>query len=279
MKKNIFILVFYIYFLNSQVPNHGFIAPVVDSFELKIIASVSQDSTDTTFFVFKYTLINTSNSKQPIDLFEIINGPRQNEPADTVIAPSNWETPLKESFWQAKAEIQGLSPGDTLTGFIYKTWRLPDISYWYAEGRDTFYIPIIFDEKAAESLDIYYYRKTPFGPGKYGKTVGSGPPPPMKSSWPWGHYPDSAFIHLRDRLFKCKQEGWVTEHAYDQIYRIIGHAWNHIENGRLEQSKKTLTRLMKTLQRFKEQEKITPEAFYILYYRTKYVRDNLWYNP
>jgi len=36
---------------------------------------------------------------------------------------------------------------------------------------------------------------------------------------------------------------------------------------------------MKTLERLKAHGKITDEAFYILYYRTKYVRDNLWYKP
>jgi hypothetical protein len=191
---------------------------------------------------------------------------------------------LKKSYWSWGT----LFPGDTLSGFIYKTWRLPDVSYWYAEGKDTIFCPELWcedttvypaeEEWVEDSLNKIYYKKTPFGPGRYGFTLASGPFPPMNSSWPWGHYPDAAFIHLGDRLNKCNEQGWVTPHAYDEINRLIEHAWNHIENGRVEQSKSTLTRLLRTLERLREQQKITDEAFYIMFYRTKYVRDNLWYH-
>lgn len=282
--KKIIIIFLFISSLYSQGPQVIIKVPVKDNFELKVIPSCSLDTQDTTRFIFKYTLINLQTSGQPVRMFTIAKGPLQAEPSDTTIAPANWGAPLKKSYWDGR-----ILPGDTLSGFIYKTWRLPDISYWYAEGEDTIVTPEVWCEDTTvyaselewvrDSLNKIYYQKTPFGPGKYGFTLGSGPFPPMKSSWPWGNYPDSAFIHLRDRLNKCKEQGWVTSHAYDEIDRIIAHAWNHIEHGRLEQSKNTLTRLLRTFERLKEQEKIKVEAFYIMYYRTKYVRDNLWYHP
>jgi len=290
MKKTIATLLF-ISFLYSQKPQVIIKVPVEDNFELKVIASCSLDTADTTRFIFKYTLISLPTSGQPVRLFKITNDTSflASEYTDTTIAPQNWEArPRKKTMWFRQIGTSGLLPGDTLSGFIYKTWRLPDVGYWYAEGEDAIICPEVLceenpwigeEEWVEDSLNKIYYKKTPFGPGKYGFTLGSGPFPPMKSSWPWGHYPDSAFIHLRDRLYKCKQQGWVTPHAYDEINRIIGHAWNHIENGRLEQSKNTLTRLLRTLERLREQQKIKDEAFYVMYYRTKYVRDNLWYKP
>jgi hypothetical protein len=290
--KRIIVTLLFVSLLYSQRLQVIIKVPVKDNFELKVIASCSLDTVDTTRFIFKYTLISLPTSGQPVRFFEITNDTSflASEYTDTTIAPQNWEAePPKTTMWFRQIGTSGLLPGDTLSGFIYKTWRLPDVSYWYAEGKDTIVCPEVWCEDTTvyagelpwveDSLNKIYYKKTPFGPGKYGFTLGSGPFPPMNSSWPWGHYPDSAFIHLRDRLNKCKQQGWVTPHAYDEINRIIGHAWNHIENGRLEQSKNTLTRLLRTLERLKEQQKIKDEAFYVMFYRTKYVRDNLWYKP
>jgi hypothetical protein len=290
--KKIVVTLLFVSLLYSQRPQVIIKVPIEDNFELKVIASCSVDTTDTTRFIFKYTLISLPTSGQPVRFWEITNDTSflASEYTDTTIAPQNWGArPRKKTMWLSQLETSGLLPGDTLSGFIYKTWRLPDVGYWYAEGKDTIVTPELWcedttvypaeEEWVEDSLKKIYYKKTPFGPGKYGFTLGSGPFPPMKSSWPWGHYPDSAFIHLRDRLYKCKQQGWVTPHAYDEINRIIGHAWNHIENGRLEQSKRTLTRLLRTLERLREQQKIKDEAFYVMFYRTKYVRDNLWYKP
>jgi hypothetical protein len=289
--KNIIVALLFVSFLYSQRPQVIIKVPVEDNFELKVIASCSLDTVDTTRFIFKYTLISLPTSGQPVRFWEITNDTSffASEYTDTTIAPQNWETrPSNTSMWFREIGTSGLLPGDTLSGFIYKTRRLPDVGYWYAEGKDT----IIFPELSCEDTTVYpaeeewvrdslnkiYYKKTPFGPGKYGFTLASGPFPPMVPSRPWGHYPDSAFIHLRDRLNKCKQQGWVTPHAYDEINRLIEHAWEHIDNGRVEQSKSTLTRLLRTLERLREQQKITDEAFYIMFYRTRYVRDNLWYH-
>jgi hypothetical protein len=283
--KKIIIIFLFISFLYSQRPQVIIKVPIEDNFELKVIASCSLDTVDTTRFIFKYTLISLPTSGQPVGMFEIVNAPLQNEPSDTTIAPTGWEAPLKKSYWSWGT----LLPGDTLSGFIYKTWRLPDVSYWYAEGKDTIVCPELWcedttvypaeEEWVEDSLRKIYYKKTPFGPGRYGFTLASGPFPPMNSSWPGGTYPDSEFIHLRDRLNKCNEQGWLTSHAYEQILRMINQAEDHVSHGRLEQSKRTLTHLLRTIERLKEQQKIKDEAFYVMFYRTKYVRDNLWYKP
>ncbi len=246
---------------------------------------------DTTRFVFKYTLINLPTSGQPVRFWEITNDTSffASEYTDTTIAPQNWEAePSKTTMWFRQIGTSGLLPGDTLSGFIYKTWRLPDAGYWYAEGEDT----LVTTELSCEDTTVYpaeeawvedslkkiYYKKTPFGPGKYGFTLASGPFPPMIPSRPWGHYPDSAFIHLRDRLNKCNEQGWVTSHAYEQILKMINDAEDHVSHGRLEESKKALTHLLETLERLRQQQEIKDESFYIKFYRTKYIRDNLWYH-
>jgi hypothetical protein len=288
--KKIIIIFLFISFLYSQRPQVIIKVPIEDNFELKVIASCSLDTVDTTRFIFKYTLINLPTSGQPVRLFEITNDTSKFacEPADTTIVPPNWRKFINKTFWWADPNFpSNFLPGDTLSGFIYKTWRLPDVSYWYAEGKDTIVCPELWYEDTTvyagelpwveDSLKKIYYKKTPFGPGRYGFTLGSGPFPPMKSSWPWGTYPDSAFIHLRDRLNKCNEQGWLTSHAYEQILRMINQAEDHVSHGRLEQSKRTLTHLLRTIERLREQQKIKDEAFYVMYYRTKYVRDNLWY--
>jgi hypothetical protein len=289
MKKTMIIFLF-ISFLYSQRPQVVIKVPIKDNFELKVIGSCSLDTIDTTRFMFKYTLISLPASGQPVRLFKITNDTSflASEYTDTTIAPQNWEArPRKKTMWLREIGTSGLLPGDTLSGFIYKTQRLPDVGYWYAEGEDTIICPEVLceenpwigeEEWVEDSLNKIYYKKTPFGPGKYGFTLGSGPFPPMVPSRPWGHYPDSAFIHLRDRLNKCKQLGWVTSHAYDEINRLINDAEDHVSHGRLEESKKALTHLLETLERLRQQQEIKDESFYIMFYRTKYIRDNLWYH-
>jgi hypothetical protein len=289
MKKMMVALLF-VSFLYSQRPQVIIKVPVEDNFELKVIASCSLDTVDTTRFIFKYTLISLPTSGQPVRFWEITNDTSKFacEPADTTIAPQNWRKFINETYWWADPDFpSNLLPGDTLSGFIYKTWRLPDVGYWYAEGKDTIVCPEILceenpwigeEEWVEDSLRKIYYKKTPFGPGKYGFTLASGPFPPMKSSLPGGLYPDSAFIHLRDRLNKCNEQGWVTSHAYEQILKMINDAEDHVSHGRLEESKKALTHLLETLERLRQQQEIKDEAFYIMFYRTKYIRDNLWYH-
>ncbi|MEO0262078.1 MAG: hypothetical protein ABIM49_07080 [candidate division WOR-3 bacterium] len=279
--KILFLVIIQFFYLKAQ----QIILPVNDNFELKVKVKVSIHPSDSSKFIYEYSIKNMPTSGQPICSFDVSNELSWSLVVDTVIPPVNWECIPEKPCWQSKRISKSpdiwadLYPGDSLSGFIFHDRKLPDIGYWYSEGMDTIVFPQVINmdvEELEDSLQKIYYNKTPFGPGKYGHTVGPGPYPPMKPIWPWGHYPDSAFIHLRDRLEKCKEQGWVTQHAYDQIWRLIGHALNHLQQGRLEQSKRTLTRLMETLERLKGQEKITEEAFYILYYRTKYVRDNLW---
>ena len=282
--KILFLVIIQFFYLKAQ----QIILPVNDNFELKVKVKISIHPSDSSKFIYEYSIKNMPTSGQPVKYFKISNERELPWPpiVDTVFSPINWKGIHNKPSWLSK-EISPnvwayLYPGDSLSGFIFHDRKLPDIGYWYSEGMDTIVFPQVINmdvEELEDSLQKIYYNKTPFGPGKYGHTVGPGPYPPMKPIWPWGHYPDSAFLHLRDRLEKCKEQGWVTQHAYDQIWRLIGHALDALERCRLEQSKRTLTRLMETLERLKGQEKITEEAFYILYYRTKYVRDNLWYKP
>ncbi|MEO0267385.1 MAG: hypothetical protein ABIM36_04525 [candidate division WOR-3 bacterium] len=285
MKRQFFVLLFFAFLKAQQI-----ILPTVDNFELIVKVSV-KDSVSLTYpyethYIYEYTLINSPSSGQPVYIFEIPWFARYYYPplyhylkGDTSFSRLGYKTIPKRACWLHLS----IRPGDTVSGFVFITKELPSISDAYAQGFDSVIVcPEVYglpEDIAEDTLNKIYFERTPYGPGKVYKTVGPGPYPPMKPIWPWGHYPDSAFIHLGDRLGKCKEQGWLTQHAFEEIKRIIGHAWNHIQQGRLEQSKRTLTRLMETLERLKGQEKITEEAFYILYYRTKYVRDNLWYKP
>jgi len=122
MKKVIVTLLF-ISFLYSQSPQVIIKVPIEDNFELKVIASCSLDTVDTTRFIFKYTLISLPTSGQPVRLFKITNDTSflASEYTDTTIAPQNWEArPRKKTMWFREIGTSGLLPGDTLSGFIYK---------------------------------------------------------------------------------------------------------------------------------------------------------------
>jgi len=279
MRKIVF-LCFIISFMFAEQP---VIIPR-NKIDIEIKVNVSFDTT-TNLFTFNYKLKSLPTSEQNLWAFCIPLKDTSYKSKITEVSgppPDWWNISGEDALytfgewipWGPIDSINDLKPGDSLSGFSFKTTLFPDIGDAYVEG---YHPPPSFPPGQVPPLIEGYEDLTPYGPGKVYKTVVCGKEPSLGSSN--GNYPDSAFIHLRDRLDKCKEQGWVTQHAYEQIWRIIGHAWNHIENGRLEQSKRTLTRLMNTLERFKEQEKIKPEAFYIMYYRTKYVRDNLWYNP
>jgi len=36
--------------------------------------------------------------------------------------------------------------------------------------------------------------------------------------------------------------------------------------------------MIETLERLRQQQEIKDESFYIMFYQTKYIRDNLWYH-
>jgi len=254
--------------------------------DIEIKVDVSFDTT-TQFFTFNYKLKSLPSSEQNLWAFCIpLKDTSYKSKIIEVSGPPDWWNPIIGGGlfewgewipWGPLDSTYDLKPGDSLSGFSFKTTLFPDIGDAYVEGEHP--VPW-FPEGQVPPVVEGYEDLTPYGPGKVYKTVVFSVEPPMGSSGiPWGNYPDSAFIHLRDRLNKCKEQGWVTEHAYEQILRMINQAENHVANGRLAQSKNTLTRLLKTLERLKEQEKIKVEAFYIMFYRTKYVRDNLWYKP
>ncbi len=147
--KNIIVALLFVSFPYSQRPQVIIKVPIEDNFELKVIASSSLDTVDTTRFVFEYTLINLPKSGQPVRFWEITNDTSflAGEYTDTTIAPQNWEAePPKKTIWLWQIGTSGLLPGDTLSGFIYKTQRLPDVGYWYAEGKDTIVTPELWCE-------------------------------------------------------------------------------------------------------------------------------------
>ncbi len=276
--------------LFSQVPPKLFIAPEVDQFELGINVSI-RDSVDTlqgkTFFIYEYILINSSTSQQPIFEFEI---PRRSRPGfsisdvyyykgDTVFSkyvPCKIPNPTKAVWIKLDSS---LTPGDTVSGLILVSRDLPDISYWYAEGIDTFYFPIMFGEEAEDSLDKYYYSKTPFGPGKYGRTVGPGPLPPGFYGADSVYYVEGeGLYHIKDRIQGCYEEGWLTDRAKRRLDNMISRAIRHYENWRISQCLRTLEQIMDYLLRERGLQ-VKEEAFYVLYYRTKFVEEHFLFQP
>jgi len=92
-EKNYSYIIIYFSSLFSKTTSYNKSSPIEDNFELKVIASCSLDTTDTTRFIFKYTLISLPTSGQPVRLFKITNDTSflASEYTDTTIAPQNWE--------------------------------------------------------------------------------------------------------------------------------------------------------------------------------------------
>ncbi|MEO0297390.1 MAG: hypothetical protein ABIN23_08095 [candidate division WOR-3 bacterium] len=270
--------------LYSQREEVQIIVPVEDNFELEVKTIISIDSLDTLRFIFKYTLISSPSSGQPVRLFEI--SPPFGKDGDTSIAPNHWSTlgTPRRSSWNSNGKRYHLTPGDTLSGFVFITKELPDISYWYAEGSDTIYTPeirggppYVGEEKwVRDSLFKIYYNKTPFGPGKYGYTVGPGPLPPGWWNFDSTMYfvSDSGFYHLIDKTNKCFEQNWLLERAKNHLISMYERALRHYQNNRVEQAQRVLKQVMSYLER-ERGNLVFDEAFYILYYRTKFVREHL----
>jgi hypothetical protein len=284
MKKLIF-LILCISFLYSQeiIPGNK-----VD-IEIKVKISVDtiiQGDTTIEEFKFEYKLKSLPTSQQPLWAFAIplkLKNVSDTGRIKEVSAPGSWwdRDPRFPRFglwgnWLGFApwdSIEFLQPGDSLSGFYIKTTLFPDVGDAYVEGDHP--LPSFPEGHVPDSIPGYD-DLTPYGPGKVYKTVVLGKEPSMGSSN--GNYPDSAFRDLRHKLAECEFEGWISNKIYWDLRRVIDRAWDFIKDGRLEQSKRTLTHLLRTLKRLKEQ-KIKDEAFYVMFYRTKYVRDNLWYKP
>ncbi|MEO0254440.1 MAG: hypothetical protein ABIN20_03335 [candidate division WOR-3 bacterium] len=288
MKKFLLLCLIVCFNLYSQREEVQIIVPVEDNFELEVKTIISIDSLDTTRFIFKYTLISSPSSGQPVRLFEI--SPPFGKDGDTSIAPNHWSTlgTPRRSSWNSNGERYDLLPGDTLSGFVFIIKELPDISYWYAEGSDTIYFPEIrggppyISEKkwVRDSLNKIYFRKTPFGPGKYGYTVGPGPlPPGWWKRWSWGDstyfVSDSGFYHLIERLNKCFELNWLKQRARDHLLRIYERALVNYRTHGIEHAQRVLNQAISYLKR-ERGKLIFDEGFYILYYRTIFVRDHLW---
>jgi hypothetical protein len=252
--------------------------------DIEIKVSVSFDTT-TSLFTFNYKLKSLPTSEQNLWDFRIPLKDTSYKSKITEVSgpPPDWWNDIGEDalykfgYWIPWGPLDSLSflrPGDSLSGFSFKTTLFPDVGDAYVEG----YHPApSFPEGHVPPIIEGYENLTPYGPGKVYKTVVLGKEPSMGSSN--GNYPDSAFRDLRHKLAECEFEGWISNKIYWDLRRVIDRAWDFIKDGRLEQSKRTLTHLLRTLERLKEEQKIKDEAFYVMFYRTKYVRDNLWYKP
>ncbi len=272
-----------------------------DKIILKVTSNVAEDTTPG-WFIYSYKVVSLPSSEQNLWCFAI-----KKLPDYAVFYPRNigiphWgasvagfihmrtmpgspDTVVLSSLgrgginWSSSDSTFDIVPGDSLINLSYHSPFMPDIKEYYAEGEHP--LPWFPEGEAPDTPLHGYDDLTPYGPGIVGKTVGPGLPPPMKPIWPWGHCSDSAFIHLlrkNDTLYYDLH--WIKrEQAYEQIKRRINHALDHLWTGRIEQCKSVLTHLLDYLDRVRGDE-ITDEAYFILYYRVRYVRDNVWYgNP
>ncbi len=174
------------------------------------------------------------------------------------------DTPLS-SNWQ----FEGFEPGDTLRATLISP-KLPDVVYWQGEGRDSIALPTVnapedaVDPNVIDSiLMATYENQTPSGPGRYGYTVGPGPFPFPSE--------DSMVVHLQIRNDTCFAVGWMEEGAHDRIDRMLRQAMKWVQEERRDRLRATLERLLRTLERLHDQGRIRDEAFWVLFYRTRYV--------
>ncbi|CUT05731.1 hypothetical protein, partial [Candidatus Kryptobacter tengchongensis] len=245
--KILFLVIIQFFYLKAQ----QIILPVNDNFELKVKVKVSIHPSDSSKFIYEYSIKNMPTSGQPINQFLITNEPPWAPIVDTVIPPVNWECIPEKPFWQSKRISKSpdiwadLYPGDSLSGFIFHDRKLPDIGYWYSEGTDTIVFPTVIEgdvEELEDSIQKIYYNKTPFGPGKHGYTVVSGPLPPGEWNFDSTMYfvSDSGFYHLIDRVNKCFEQNWLKERAKDHLTRMYERGLRHYQNNRVEQARKVL---------------------------------------
>ena len=278
--KILFLVIIQFFYLKAQ----QIILPVNDNFELKVKVKVSIHPSDSSKFIYEYSIKNMPTSGQPVKYFKISNERELPWPpiVDTVFPPINWRCIPNKPSWQAewKPDIYPiLHPGDSLSGFIFHDRKLPDIGYWYSEGMDTIVFPTVIEgdvEELEDSIQKIYYNKTPFGPGKYGYTVVSGPLPPGEWNFDSTMYfvSDSGFYHLIDKTNKCFEQNWLKERAKNHLISMYERGLRHYQNNRVEQARKVLSQIIDYLER-ERGNLVFDEAFYVLYYRTKFVSEHL----
>ncbi|CUT05414.1 hypothetical protein [Candidatus Kryptobacter tengchongensis] len=284
MKRQFLIVLLFLFF--AILKAQQIILPTVDNFELSVKVSVSDtvlpSHPDRTCYVYKYTLINSPSSGQPVYIFEIPWFARYYYPplyhylkGDTSFSVIGHPISKRASWLDLN-----IKPGDTVSGFVFITKELPSISDAYAEGLDTVvFTPEVYglpEDVAEDTLNKIYYERTPYGPGKVYKTVGPGPLPPGEWNFDSTMYfvSDSGFYHLIDRVNKCFEQNWLKERAKDHLTRMYERGLRHYQNNRVEQARKVLSQIIDYLER-ERGNLVFDEAFYVLYYRTKFVSEHL----
>lgn len=292
--KKLICLILVIFNLKAQ----DTIIPPRNKINVEIKSIVSLDTING-FFEFEYKIRNLSTSEQSVWMAAVILPKPQDTSKvkeitwpplpkwDGICVPISYAStyPPKEEIawvnWGSDDSTSFISPSDSLSGFSFKTYifpekksLLPDIQDFYVEG---YAPPPSFPEGEAPEIIHGYDDLTPYGPGKVYKTVGPGALPP---GWWYGpdssiyFVADSGFYHLIDRVNKCFEQGWLMERAKEHLIRILERGLMHYQNRRFEQAKRTLIQVMEYLER-ERGNLIFDEAFYILYYRTKFVKEHL----
>ncbi|MEM1974369.1 MAG: hypothetical protein QXN68_06235 [Thermoplasmata archaeon] len=283
MRKQFLVVLLFFAFLKAQ----QIILPTKDNFEFIVKVSVKDTEIPSppygTRYVYEYTLINSPSSGQPICVYEIPWSAEYYYPSlyhylkgDTSFSRVGYSTIPKRASWPDLC----IQPGETASGFVFITKELPSISDAYAEGLDTLiFTPEVYglsEDIMEDTLRKIYYERTPYGPGKVYKTVGPGPLPP---GWWEGDstmyfVSDSGFYHLIDKTNKCFEQNWLLERAKNHLISMYERALRHYQNNRVEQAGRVLKQVMSYLER-ERGNLVFDEAFYILYYRTKFVREHL----
>lgn len=291
------------------------IIPTEDNFELSVIPIVKETIWTNGYgevinvFKYNYKVISSSISRQYVWKFEIPRSSNMSKVWEvyeykpyfykdglaSYPLNENWLPVEKLANWTLKIcyEGPGLLPDDSIE-FVFISIEIPDLSYWYAEGEDTIITGGVFggppyvgeEQFIQDSISAHAYNKTPFGPGRYGKTTGPGPNPPMvyDEDYPWyqGRHPKAAYLHLQDRIMHCMRAEWIQDSRIkDHIWRNIWKAADLNSAGKSDRAKDILGDLLTYLdrQKNKKNRKITEEGYYTLYYRIRYVKDNMWYRP
>jgi hypothetical protein len=144
---------------------------------IQIIVNARVSKAPTQPFQFSYVVHSLAQSQQTVKQFDIIFRPR-NDSIQQLSSALGWEPPgiatgtgwpFNLIDWWAQIPNQ-IQPGNSASGFAYKTFQLPGICVFYAEGNHA--LPWSEEGMASDSIPGYT-DLTPYGPGIIGTTVGS----------------------------------------------------------------------------------------------------------
>ncbi len=251
--------------------------------EIDINIEVIQDT-----FFYQYTVKNLSTSEQKLWLIQAILPKSE----DTVYIPekgsnnSHWKVRFLKGkghfgalYCTTVDSLQDIFPNDSII-IWYKVYGslLPDVSDLYIEGDAP---PPTFPDEPPENWEevygIKYYSLTPYGPGKVYKIAGPGAYPP--GYWYYDSYyvTSEGFSHLIDRVNKCYELGWINRvQVRNHLNNLLERAKKDYEAGRFRQMRQVLDQAIEYIQG-KRGSSINDNAFYILYYRTIFVKEHLEY--